>query len=671
LPTTKNAFGQFLYGVCYYPEHWHPSRHASDIARIADAGFNVVRLGEGAWSYWEPREGQYQFDLFDNVIDLCRRHGLKVILGTPTYAGPAWVAHQYPEVLRWNYDRVPMAHGSRRNYNYTSPKYLELSDRICTALAAHYATEKQVVAWQLDNEFNCHMDVSYAPSDTLAWRRWLRRKYKSLDKLNAAWGTAFWSQTYNDWDQIDLPHPTSTYHNPTALLDESRFISDTVCAFARRQADILRSHNRDWVITHNGLFGNVNGPDLAAELDVFCHDQYPLFNGEGDWPGYHWGLQQARSLSFPFGILEQQAGPGGQMAYLLRTPRPGQVRLWAWQSVAHGAKLVSYFRWRTAPYGSEQHWHGILDQDDRDNRRLAEVKLTGDEMRRLPQAFFDAPPARAVAIWRDYDSETNDKRVNTYVKDGAWDPGRWDRAISRQHVPVDQVWADTDLDGYVLLVAPHPKMVTKAVADKLTAFVRGGGTLVLGAQAGLQNANGHVVEHQPPPGLLAKLAGVEVEDWTTLGDTETRDAQLVGTGGQTVAMNRFVERLRPTTAVPLAFWTGGDPLLGGAPAVTVNTVGKGKVYYVGGYTPQAAVDALATGVLDAVGLEPVVDAGPEVEVIERGDAKRRYLVLMNHVADGQHVYGLGRGKVLVGDGEVTPAGELALPAYGVAVVELR
>ena len=151
---------KFLLGTCYYPEHWPEARHETDFRRMKETGIDLVRMGEGAWGYFEPEEGTFRFELFDRAIALCRRFGIKVIFGTPTYCGPAWIASKYPEVLRWDFQRVPMRHGSRRNFNYTSEKYLELSDRICTALAEHYADETQIVAWQLDNEFNCHMDVS-------------------------------------------------------------------------------------------------------------------------------------------------------------------------------------------------------------------------------------------------------------------------------------------------------------------------------------------------------------------------------------------------------------------------------------------------------------------------------------------------------------------------------
>jgi beta-galactosidase len=654
------VFDSFYYGVCYYPEAWDPSRHASDIRRIAECGFNFVRMGEGAWSYWEPQEGQFQFDLFDRVIDLCRAHGIKVILGTPTYAGPGWVATKYPEVLRWDFDRTPMKHGSRRFYNYTSPKYLELSDRICTALAEHYRDNGQLIAWQLDNEFNCHMDVSYAPSDTIAFRAWLKRKYETIDRLNDAWGTRFWSQTYDAWEQIDLPHPTATYPNPTQLLDESRFISDCVVSFAKRQAAILRRANPGWLITHNGLFNNVNGPELVKTLDFFSHDQYPLFYK--DWPAFSFNLVQARSLSFPYAILEQQSGPGGQMDYLHRTPRPGEMRLWAWQSICHGAKLLSYFRWRTCPYGSEQHWHGLIDPDDRDNRRIVEVKQVAQELKKLPREFFDAMVNKCAAVLRDFDNEINERRINTYAKSGAWESGRWLAELARRHVPTDIVWPTSSCDDYRLLIAPHLKIIDAALVEKLTRFVQAGGTLLLGAQSGAKDRNCHLLE-ATPPGLLGELAGVEVEDWTTLAEQERRMAQFANDGAE-VAMSTFVERLRPTRAQVVAKWVDDDPLLAGAPAITRNAVGKGIVYYIGGYCPADAVQTVATHLMSAMEIQPAIEAAPDIEAIER----EGFISLFNHSAAPQVVRGVRGTDVITGQ---PVAGEMELSGHGVAIVRVE
>ena len=659
-------FDPFYYGCCYYPEAWEKSRHARDIARMAKLGFDFVRLGEGAWSYWEPEEGEYQFDLFDRVIELCRKNGIKVMLGTPTYAAPAWVSAKYPEVLRRDFNRIPMAHGSRRNFNYTSPKYIELSDKICTALAQHYKREKQVIGWQLDNEFNCHMDVSYAPSDTIAFRAWLKDKYKSIERLNDAWGTKFWSQTYDDWEQIDLPHPTSAPPNPTQLLDESRFISDCVVRFAKRQAAILRAANPKWQITHNGLFNNVNGRDLVKTLDFFSHDQYPLFYS--DWTGYSFNLVQARSLSLPFAILEQQSGPGGQLSYLHRTPRPGEMRLWAWQSVAHGAKLFSYFRWRTCPYGAEQHWHGLLDPDDKDNRRITEARRVGEEFAKLPKAFLDAEPEKRFAVLRDFDNEINERRVNTYAKSGAWEAGRWLAEMARRHVAHDIVWPDSDLAGYGVLVAPHLKIADHAIVKKLDKFVRGGGVLILGAQSGLKDRNCHLVE-DTPPGPLKELAGIEVEDWTTLANDETRDCAFAG-DGHTIKLSTFVERLKLTTASPVMNWRAADdPLLAGGCAVARNRVGKGAVYYIGGYCPAPAIAVLLGHFLVALNIPPLANASAQVEVIARRSGPRRFVALCNHSAVPQRVTALPAGRDLITGNRVT--GTLTLAPHDVAVIEAK
>ena len=601
-------------------------------------------------------------------------------MGTPTYCGPAWIAQKYPETMRWDYHRRPYVHGGRRHFNYTSPKYFELSDKICTALARHYRNEKQIIGWQIDNEFNCHCDTSYAPTDTAAFRVWLKDRYKTLDALNKAWGTSFWSQQYNDWEQLDLTGPVIARHNPTQLLDETRFISDCVVRFARRQIGILRKVKPGWKITHNGIFGNVNAPDLAAELDFFSHDQYPLFHGEGEWTGYMQGLIQARSLSFPFAILEQQAGAGGQMDYFQRAPRPGQLRLWAWQSVAHGAKTLEYFRWRTCPFGAEMHWHGILDQDSRDNRRVDEVRQVGKELFKLPAAFFDAAPPKVVAVLRDFENETNESRINSYTRDGGWEYTRWTAEFAKRHISVDMLWT-SDLSrgakGYMVIIAPHLKMASRKVVEQLTRFVKAGGTLVLTAQAGIKDENLQIVS-APFPGMFRELAGVEIGDWTPLGKGETREA--VTAAGVRLPLNSYVECVVACGAEVVAQWAdrpastggGGDMLLHGSPAVTVNRVGKGRVYYVGGYCTSQACGVIAGEIAGKDVLDALCEASERVEAIARGGsspAEFEFLVLMNHTARPEPVRGLPpKSKDLI-SGEMVVDGGLTLAGYGVAVVQ--
>ena len=246
LPQPSSAMGSFanpssspawdiqpdrrLIGVCYYPELFLLSEVEPDLRRIRDIGFNAIRIAEGAWAHFEPAEGQYRFDLFDTVLDLAHRLGLSVVFGTPTYCGPAWIARRYPETLRHDFHRRPLAHGSRRCYTYNSPTYQRLCDQITGTLADRYAKHPAIVAWQIDNEFNCHSSTSYAPDDTRQFRRFLRERYGEIDRLNDAWGTRFWSQCYDSFEQVDLPAPTPAPPNPHQLLDEQRFINDSCAA---------------------------------------------------------------------------------------------------------------------------------------------------------------------------------------------------------------------------------------------------------------------------------------------------------------------------------------------------------------------------------------------------------------------------------------------------------
>ncbi len=456
------------------------------------------------------------------------------------------------------------------------------------------------------------------------------------------------------------------YPNPTQVLDESRFISDTVVAFARRQAAIMKAANPKWRLTHNGIFSNVKGPDLVKELDFFAHDQYPGFYEH--WADASFGLSQARSLSFPFALLEQQSGPGGQMAYILPSFRPGQQRLYAWQSLAHGASLLSYFLWRTVPFGSEQHWHGLLDPDNRPGRRLAEAEGTGREVRKMPTAFWTAAPARQAALLRDYDNDSNDWRVNTYTGKGRNESGRWHKAFAKAHVALDQVWDGSDWSGYSLMVAPHLKMVSKELAARLRAWVEAGGNLVLGAQSGSKDANIHLVR-EAMPGLLRSLAGVEVEDWTTLKDGEQRTAVWEGGSNAEFKLTNFVERLKPQGAEVLARWDDADSLLAGSPAVTSHKVKKGRVFYMGGYAQDDALEFLTGRLQHELGLKPLALAAADVEIMVRKAGGKKWTVLMNHAAEARSVEGLAPGKVIVGQGSRSAEGGLDLPAFGVAVLE--
>jgi len=592
---------RFQLGVCYYPEHWSETLWADDFRRMRELGFSVIRMAEFAWTIFEPEEGTFSFDLFDRAIALAHDHGLQVILGTPTATPPVWLTHAYPEVLNVTQTGVQYQHGMRRHYNYNAPIYRELSARIVRKLAEHYGQSPAVIGWQIDNELNCEVNVFYSAADHVAFRAWVQRKYGCLDALNRAWGTVFWNQTYTDWAQVCLTGPTpSDSPNPHQSLDEKRFFSDSAISFARMQADILRELAPNQWITTNGIFGHLDSHQLSEEaLDFISYDSYPNFNTilGSLFPNaapdplldrrWSWLLSVARSISPHFCVMEQQSGPGGWTNRIAQpSPKPGQMRLWTYQSIAHGADMVLYFRWRTATMGTEIYWHGINDYHNRPNRRVAEVAQIGRELETLGLRLVTTQTSAQVALVSDYDNQWDgelDLWHGPYTRQSVQ---AWFTALQYQHIPVDAMYLRStttleDLAQYRVLVYPHPAILTDATAALLTEYVRQGGTIVFGARTGYKDSTGQGYM-RPFPGPVAELCGVIVADFTRIGPNESaptlrwRDAE--GPASAAEAFNDILQ-VEAISAEVLAEYAGG--YYAGAPALVRNTVGNGSAYYYG------------------------------------------------------------------------------------------
>jgi beta-galactosidase len=517
---------------------------------MREMGISHVRIAEFAWSLIEPEADKFDWTWLDRVIDTLHRESLSVVMCTPTATPPKWLIDGHPDVLAVDANGVPRHFGARRHYCFSSKTYRDASKRITRLLAKRYGEHPAVVAWQTDNEYGCHDTVlSYSQSARLAFRTWLQVRHTTIDALNTAWGTTFWSQRYNNFDQIDPPVATVTEANPAHRLDWQRFASDEVVAFNREQVTILRELSPGRPITHNfmGFFTAFNHHDLAHDLDIASWDSYPLGftqmffltadektrwarTGHPDIPAFHHdlyrgmcvaGQQKGDSRRGRWWVMEQQPGPVN-WAHWNPSPYDGMVRLWTWQAFAHGAELVSYFRWRQVPFAQEQMHAGLLRPDRSDDQGAREAQQVGRELKQFAQ---DAPVNTTavhsdVALVFDYEAMW---MLQIQPQGADYNPTeisfRVYSALRSLGLNVDIVSPNACLKGYRLIVLPAQTHVPPAL---LTALSTTNAEVILGPRAGSKTSNFQIPENLAP-GCLAHLAGIAIKRVSSLppGMSET------------------------------------------------------------------------------------------------------------------------------------------------------
>lgn len=677
------AWKELALGTCYYPEHWDKSLWREDLRRMKKAGIGTVRIAEFAWSIFEPEEGKFSYEFYDEFLDIAEQEGMKVIMGTPTSVPPVWLTETYPETLNCRKDGVKFRHGMRRHYNYNSVKLQELASRIVDKVASHYAKRPCIVGWQIDNEFNCEISEYYSESDILRFREFLKGKYLTLDALNEAWGTVFWNQTYTEWSQVYVPRTTiNDMANPHQMLDYIRFISDSTIRFCRMQSDILKSYIKEGdFITTNGMFGNVDNHRMMDEaLSVYTYDSYPNFAkcvgqdpkhatdlGDRRWSMH---LMEVRSICPHFGIMEQQSGANGwSSSTLAPAPKPGQMMLWTMQSVAHGADYVSFFRWRTATIGTEIYWHGILDYDNCDNRKLAEVT----QIYRRMQAMKELAGAEYVAelgYVRDYDNNF-DAQYDVWHGHIAYESElELFVAAQENHTPMDSVYlldstTVDDLKKYKVLVYPHPEILTARRVELLEAYVRQGGTLIIGARTGQKEEHGHCVMMQMP-GLLAPLTQTVVREYTLVGPGD--DPVYMSWNGRKVFAGKFHDILAVNGADAKVLAVYDGDYYSGEPVLTETRVENGRILHFGGTFTRENVRELIsyTGILEPY--TQFIKAPKECEIALRRKGSRTYLFVLNYMSHQVEVE-LQCGMTDVDSGNRVSR-TVTLPAYGTKVFRL-
>ncbi len=658
----QQAAGGLLLGAAWYPEQWPESRWETDLTLMEQAHMRVVRIGEFAWSTMEPTESHYEFDWMERAIAAAAKHHIAVVIGTPTDAPPAWLTRRYPEVLGINADGHRREHGNRRQFSYSSPRYRELCAQIVTQLAQRFGHNPNVIGWQIGNEYS---DESFDAGTVAQFQQFLKARYKTLANLNQQWSTAYWSQTYDRWDEIPM---VNTGGNPGLLLEHKHFVTATWRSFQHKQIDILRPAilPNQFITTNVGGLGWSDNWDhyaINADLDLASWDDYV---GQGH-------LQVSRNAMLNdfvrgwkrknFWVMETEPGTVN-WAPLNNALDRGETRALAWQAVGHGADAILYWQWRSALNGQEQYHGSLLGADGKPLPVYEEIQQLGDDFARAGAVVASTSPHSEVAIIHDYDSRwAIDFQPHSHDYDQQQVLLNFYTPLSQFAQSVDVIEAPTDLREYKFIVAPSLNVLPHSLAEHLADYVRGGGHLLLGPRSGMKDEyNSLNPERQPGP--LAEMLGGHVEQFYAL---ETPVA-LAGQGTASIWAEDLIA-VSPDVTVDLRYGKTTGEWLDNHPAMITRKVGMGSISYMGTLPEPDTMARILTANATAAGVQPVFGALPEgVEVCRRtGDGTTVY-ILINHGGKMAQVKLPRPMRNLLGTNTSTIS-EVSLTPQAVAVVE--
>src|ERR1017187_927969 len=656
-------------GVYYYPEAWPSNQWARDIANIKKLNLEFVHMGEFAWAFMEPEEGKFDFAWLDRNIQLCADQGLKVVLCTPSPTPPVWLSEKHPEILMVDADGRTMLHGTRQQGNWSSDEYRKYVGKIVEELGKRYGNDPRVWGWQLDNELSHYgKEPSYDDASQAKFRLWLKNKYGTIDRLNEAWGDAFWSQMYQNFDQIRIPNSKELVAqiNEHAELDAQRWFADEAADYLRFQTGILRKYcgHRQWITSNfMHMFNAVNPALLRDDFEIITWTHYPAHGNLNEGPlGFRLGGAAEMSFSHDFhrsingfeGLMELQPGQVN-WGDVNPQPYPGAIHLWIMRAFAADAKIVCTYRYREPLFGAEQYHYGLVGTDgvtptpggEQYSQAAQEIALLRKNLRadaKEPAAYAARRTALLYNVESRWDIDDHKQTV------------RWDtmghilksyRALKRLGAPVDVITEEKDFSKYPFLVVPACQLVDEKLVQRWKDYAEQGGHLIITCRTGQKDRRGHLWEG-PWAMPILDLIGAKIKFYDTL---PAPNSGKVKAGRQTydwVSWGEVLELREGTTA--LASYT--DQFYAGGVAAVTRKLGKGTVTYIG-------VDS-QTGGLEAQLIRDVFQrAGVAVENLADGflvDWRDGFWVATNFTEKPQRAPIPKKAKVLIGTTAVPIAG---------------
>lgn len=616
------------YGGDYNPEQWSEDVWLDDAQKMKKAGVNLVSVGIFSWAVLEPEEGVFEFEWLDKVLDILHNHGVGVCLATATASTPAWLSEQYEDVAAVNQNGLPYNFGSRQHYSPNSPTYKKAVKNLVRKLAERYRNHPALKMWHINNEYGCHLSECYSSHSKAAFQRWLKNRYGTINELNDRWGTNFWSQRYNNWEEISLPVNLATFYNPGQMLDYKRFMNDAIFALYKIEKDILREVTPEIPVFTNFMyqFKPLDYFEWAKELDVVTWDSYPdPREGIPYRHALHHDLMRSLKQGQPFFLMEQVTSHVNWRDINL-TKKPGVMRLWSYSTIGRGGDGIMFFQWRQARAGAEK-FHGAMipHSNSEKSRVYQEVKQLGNELKKLDSLVGARTPAKIAIIfdWENWwavemEGKPHNKldyfeQINKYYK-----------SFYDQNLAVDFVRAQDDLSNYELVIAPMLYMIKPGDAENMEDFTANGGTLVVSYFSGIADENDRIhLGGYPAP--LRNLLGIRIDEFIPYADGEKNNLIANGEKAKTTTWADVIE----TESADVIAYYEGD-WYSGKPAVTSNSFEKGEAIYIGTEPESGYLDNLLIQLAREKGISPPLAAPSNVEVLQRNSEEYKHLLIINH-----------------------------------------
>lgn len=666
---------KILYGGDYNPEQWPEEVWEEDMRILKLAHIDILTLNVFNWAMLQPDENTYDFRKLDKIMNMVRDNGFKVFMATSTGAHPAWMARKYPDILRTQANGVRRKYGRRHNACPNNPTYRRYAAALTEQIAQRYAEYDNIVAWHVSNEYG---GICYCDNCEKKFREWLKKKYKTIEAVNHAWNMNFWSHTLYDWDDIVAPSLITEEFEADGLrttfqgisLDYARFNSDSMLECYKMEKEILKKITPHIPVSTNfmGMYKTLDYQKWSRELDFAGWDNYPEYNDEPAEIAMRHDLMRGLKQGQPFALLEQTPSVNNWHA-ICRLKRPGIMRLWSYQAVAHGSDTIMFFQMRRS-LGACEKFHGaVIDHVGHENTRVfREIEALGSELEdRIKDLTLGSRMDSKIAILFDWDNwwasgfSAGPSRSINYPQEVK----RYYKALYNLHHSVDVVSVEDELSRYQLVIAPLLYMCKDRFDEKIREYVRNGGTFLTTYFSGYVDEHDLVVPGGYP-GKLRDILGIWVEEIDALPEEESNSFDYKGKKhpAYLACDLMHLEGAQAVCSYDADFYQG-------MPVVTKNQYGQGMAYYVGTRTADTFYREFLDDICGELNIKPLIQAPEGIEVAMRKNEKGEYLFLLNHTKEALSVWMERDGTDILTDDHYKAGDLLAIKEAGVAIIQMR